>query len=143
MKRAARPPMTNWEADFAALSEQVTGLEADYRDLKIGVANLDKKIDTAFASLSLKFDSRSVTPWGTIIAGLAFILTGMTTIGYLARQPIVSQVSSISSELQRNAELRRIEDRRLADHQLKLQSQVDRMQGAFDLIINQNLVLKK
>lgn len=134
MSLPSHRPRDRLDADFAALSQQVAGLETDYRDLKLSFINLDKKFDAGFAALAAKFDSRNVTPWATIIAGLGFVLAIMTTVGWMARQPLVDAQVMTRDELLRNADLRRTEDRRISDRQSELQSQIDRIRGAFDLM---------
>lgn len=111
-----------WEAEFAGLSQQVTGLEADYRDLKGVVVNLDRKMDAGFASLNSKIDSRNITPWASIWAALGVLLAGMTTVGWLALQPI--QSSSVES---------RNEIKHLRDRHDETASRVDQMRGMIEM----------
>lgn len=101
------------EAEFAALSQQVSALETDQRDLKGVVVNLDRKMDAGFASLNQKIDSRNVTPWASIWAALGVLLAGMTAVGWLALQPIQSATGQLRADLSEEYRLRRDEDHNL------------------------------
>ena len=76
----------NQDVEFAALRQQVSSLESDYRDLKAVVVGLDKKIDNSFKSLAEKIDKGQKTPWGAIWDAAGVIVSTITVVGYLAMQ---------------------------------------------------------
>lgn len=117
------------EAEFAALSQQVTGLEGDYRDLKGVVVNLDRKMDAGFASLNAKIDSRNVTPWIAIYAGMSVFAGIATTIGYLALQPTRDAVARIDQSISEEGRQRRDDDRRMREQLATTKSQLDWTNG--------------
>jgi TorA maturation chaperone TorD len=125
---------SGWEADFAALSQQVSSLESDYRDIKIAVVNLDKKIDDSFARLSMKIDSRNVTPWASIWTALGVLLAGMTTVGYLALQPMQTSISQLHYGLEKEISKRNDEDHQLLTKLDKTRSDVDQLLGVFKIL---------
>lgn len=112
------------DADFAALSQQVTGLESDYRDLKVVVLALDKKIDASFTALTAKIDARNVTPWVSIFSGIGVLVTMMGTVGYLALQPGKDAVQQLQIET-RQERIRHDETR----------TKLDTMRGQFDMLL--------
>lgn len=127
--KARRGETTGWEAEFAALSQQVDGLESDYRDLKGVVVNLDRKMDAQFAALTTKIDSRNVTPWASIWAALGVLLAGMTTVGWLALQPIQSAVLQNRSDIFAEYQRRRDEDRDIRHRLDETRGQLDYLRG--------------
>lgn len=117
------------DAEFAALSQQVGGLDGDYKDLKSVVVNLDRKIDNSnsqltakieqsFNALSAKFDARERINWGPIMTGLGVLVAAMVAIGGLALQPSKDALSSLQASVQ-------YERNRLDS----TQSQVDKLTG--------------
>ena len=113
------------DADFAALGQQVTGLESDYRDLKVVVLALDKKIDQAFATLTAKMDARNITPWVSIFSGIGVLVTMMGTVGYLALQPGKDAVQQLQ-----------IEARQERIVSAETRAKIDYMRGQFDMLLH-------
>lgn len=71
-------------AAFASLSQQVTNLDGDYRDLKGMVITLDRKLDTSMAAISQKLDDSRQPAW----QAYGVMLTAITIIGALAYWPV-------------------------------------------------------
>lgn len=117
------------DSEFSALSQQVVGLENDYRDLKLVVVNLDKKIETAFTALSAKIDQRNVTPWASIWTALGVLLAGMTTIGWLALQPINAAIERGRADLWTEINGRNEADRRISDRLNSVKTDLDKIDG--------------
>lgn len=123
-----------FEAEFAALTQQVAGIENDYRDLKLVVVGLDKKIESTNASLAskidasnlnlaAKIDARAATPWGAIWAALGVMLAGLTTVGWLALQPRDDQISQLRHSAWTETTIRRDQDEKLRDRLTALERQ--------------------
>jgi hypothetical protein len=119
----------NLDAEFAALSQQVAGIENDYRDLKGVVVALDKKIegsnvalstkiDTSFAALAVKFDARDQINWGPIATGIGVVVAAMVALGGLAMQPGKDAITGIQAEMKY--------DRQRVDDTV---SRIDRLSG--------------
>ena len=98
------------EADFAALSQQVSNQDEDIQETKRIVLALDKKIDAttinlsnkidnSHNALSTKLDAHNITPWQSIFGGLTVLVGLMTTIGYLALQPNTESIRDLRAEL--------------------------------------------
>lgn len=135
---------------LAALQAEVDAIDQRQQRVETAVVGLDGKIDrtsgelsrdikevgarfdAAIASISSKIDARGITPWATIIATLTLVLAGMTTIGWLARQPLEDGIDRNTAELRLNAELRRAEDRRLADQLSLMRHDLDYLRGHYD-----------
>jgi hypothetical protein len=104
------PSIRNSDIEFAALRQQVSSLESDYRDLKAVVVGLDKKIDTSFKSLAEKIDRGQKTPWVAIWTAAGVIVSTLTFVGYLAMQPLQGTQSDLRNDLQEETNKRIQED---------------------------------
>jgi hypothetical protein len=93
-------PLTNSE-NFAALQQQVIGLDTDYQELKGVVVSLDRKMDHGFTAIHTKLDERNRTQWPVIFSGLAVLLTFCVSVGTLAYWPIKSDIAAIKDDVVR------------------------------------------
>lgn len=131
-------------ASWAALDERVLGLENDVQkiDQKLdsGLNSLRVDFNTAIASIVSKLDAQGKPNWNVIVAGIGVGITILVTLGTLAYLPIKSDTDSLKSESLRRYEQTRNEsrtnydqlvtrDQRIWDHVLRMQSQIDRMDG--------------
>lgn len=132
--------MSNDES-FAALRQQVLGMEQDYHELKAVVVGLDRKMDHGFQAINTKLDDRNKTPWGVIFSGMAFILAFCIAVGTLAYMPIRNDTDALKSDAIRRYEQTRQEMRsdydqlvtrsqRQWDQVMRTQSQLDKISGA-------------
>jgi TorA maturation chaperone TorD len=130
----------SFEAEFASLTQQVANIENDYRDLKMVVVSLDKKIDknaenlntkieAAFQTLAAKLDIQATFPWNSLWAALGVLLIGISTVGYLARQPILDDLAELKTQQTNEITARKAEDIRIYDRLDKTQSSVDFLRG--------------
>ncbi len=88
----------NSDASFAALAQQVAGIESDYRELKGAVVSLGAEFRSSFSTLAAKLDDKAQTPWTVIFSGLGLILTVFTSIGVLAYLPVKNAIDDLKSE---------------------------------------------
>ena len=130
----------NFEAEFAALTTQVAGIETHYRDLQIVVVgldkkieannlNLDRKIDSAFANLAAKIDARSTTPWVAIWASLSVVLAATGMIGWLALKPHEEQYAHLQTNLTAERQVRGAEDLRIREMLIAIRRDADYTRG--------------
>ena len=100
----------NQDVEFAALRQQVSSLESDYRDLKAVVVGLDKKIDNSFKSLAEKIDRGQKTPWVALWTAAGVVVSTITLVGYLAMQPLQGTQGDLRHDLQEKTNKRIQED---------------------------------
>ena len=114
MRRTAFARQDTLEADFAALSQQVSNQDGDIQETKRVVVNLDRKIDAttinlsnkidaSFNSLSAKLDAHNITPWQAIFTGMSVLVGVLASIGYLALQPNTDAIHELRTELKSEA----------------------------------------
>ena len=116
------------DAEFAALSQQVSSLETDYRDIKVAVVNLDKKIDASFTALSNKIDARAYTPWMPIFGGGALFLSLVSMIGFLAMQPLKEGLAEARAMMTKEQQVR-------ADRDIQVQQRITALGRDLDRLI--------
>lgn len=98
-----------WAASFAALEQQVAGIENDHRDLKELVQGTDRKIDRVAVELGRqitdglgrltdRLDERNRTPWAVIVAGIGVGVTLCVAIGGLAYAPVWNSIGDLKAE---------------------------------------------
>lgn len=103
-KTAPRRSVLTTSENFAALQQQVIGLDTDYQELKGVVVSLDRKMEHGFTAIHTKLDERNRTQWPVIFSGLAVLLTFCVSIGTLAYWPIKSELAAVKEDAVRLAE---------------------------------------
>lgn len=124
------PRMKTSAESFAALHQQVIGLDSDYQELRNVVVGLDRKMEGGFAAIHAKLDERNKTPWGVIYTGLALLLTFCVSIGALAYLPIKDGITAIQAAQLRDFDRLDARDQRLWVRTNEIQRQVDRLEGS-------------
>lgn len=119
------------ESRVTALSAQVTNLDEADREIKKHLAVLTDNVTQGFKELTAKIEARSQTPWTTIIALLALILTGMTTVGWIARQPLADGIVGLAELQRKEADMRTSADLRIDQRITSIQRDLDYLRGEF------------
>lgn len=126
---ATRQQTNHFDAEFAALAQQVMGIEKDYRDTKVAIVNLDKKIDNSFSVLAAKIDAQAKFPWNSLWAALAVVLTGMTVVGWMAMAPIQANQIRLENALAHEQALRRDIDKQERELRIGLGKRLSFIEG--------------
>lgn len=109
------PPIKSSADNFAALRQQVIGIENDYQELKGVVVGLDRKMDAGFQAINTKLDARSATPWVAIGVMQASAFTIFGLVGWLAYTPILTSISKLESRIERDADKSYDRDSRITE----------------------------
>lgn len=115
---------------FAALHQQVIGLDGDYQELKSVVVSLDRKMDSGFAAINTKLDEKNRTPWAVVFSALAFILAFCVSIGTLAYMPIKSDTENLRQAQVRDVDRLDTRDQRIWVRVNEIQRQLDKLDGS-------------
>lgn len=127
------------DAQFAELRQQVTGLDTEQTEIKKGLFALNNKFDAGFRDLAEKLERRNIFPMATFLIGIGVILSIVTLVGGLARQPIVDGINENHADLKANATLRREEDSRQRAEMAKIRAKVDYLYGRLDASLSSPL----
>lgn len=124
------PPLKTSADNFAALRQQVIGLESDYQELKGVVVGVSNEMRAGFTAINQKLDARSITPWSLYISGFVALLVLLGMLGTVLYVPIKSTQDEMKDQQRRDAQASYDRDVRFGDRHRALQSEVDFMKGA-------------
>lgn len=132
MTRRPSASLLHIHTAVATLGKEVERIKDDQSLLRSSVVELEEKLDAGFNSLSAQLSSRSATPWTLIISLLGLILAGMTTVGWLAREPLVEGQVNIRGIVTSNEATRVFEDRHFRTRLNELSDKLNFLEGTLD-----------